>query len=257
MKSIRQHGVRMRLLVTGNVDAAFAHKVASAVVNTLKLPITKKSVLPKAVRFNHPVTLSMPNPTPGDPNSVTIVAYQFGVTSILEGVCLTIINMILEPYAFNVLRTQKQLGYFVQGVLSSHRNIVDMRVTVQGTKKSSEEVLEDIEDLLVSFRRHLVDLEEQAMFETWKVAAVSLIWKKQLNLAKESKRAWSLIWPSKCLQLQDLQVQVIEQISGADVLSAWDTMRSHPKIVVKLGPNETFRTRTSGTPWLEEGVCSI
>merc|ERR1719506_3618857 len=68
------------------------------------------------VRPSAPFELRKANPRKGDPNHVTVVSVMTpGIPDVKDRVVWGILGMVLEPLAYETLRTQKQLGYVVQG----------------------------------------------------------------------------------------------------------------------------------------------
>merc|ERR1719378_1440843 len=66
------------------------------------------------------VEVRIPNPIPGDPNSATLAAYQWGIPTLAEQLKMLLIGDIISDPVFATLRTKHQLGYVVFGHTSFH-----------------------------------------------------------------------------------------------------------------------------------------
>jgi len=260
IRTLAVTGLRVQVLANGNVDEKQANEVASIILGSLNAPLHSGSILPKALKFNEKVTLHMPNPVPGDHNAATGIFYQFGPTCLLDRVELILLGMILGKDAYQILRTEKQLGYVVYGGVSPHRNILEMRILVQGQKKTPDEVEIEIENALQTIEKSIYALEDNPKeFQQWKDSTESYLIKSDQNLTTETERSWQQIWQgTKCFRKKEMSLKALEMLTFNDIKHAWDTMRNSAPIVVKLGPNEPNNSKLkNGIEWKEEAVCVI
>merc|ERR550537_1991053 len=95
-----------------------------------------------------PIEVRKVNPRKGDPNHVTSVSLLWGVAEIADIVKFSIISQVLQPTAFDELRTRQGLGYVVSGGISEMSNVLHASVVVQGDVMEPDLVETQIDKVL-------------------------------------------------------------------------------------------------------------
>jgi secreted Zn-dependent insulinase-like peptidase len=88
--------------------------------------------------------LSFRNMLPDDRNSAIVVTFQLGITSDVAQAHLNVLLPLFSAGAFDVLRTEKQLGYIVKARGRRLINELVVEIFVQSGKYSSEEIFKEI-----------------------------------------------------------------------------------------------------------------
>merc|ERR1719265_367369 len=106
----------------------------------MNVPMEDLLLVDPVINPGHRVELRKLNPRAGDPNHVTTVTILYGVPDIAESVTYGILSQLLQPAAYDELRTNQQLGYVVQADISASSNVLTVSVVVQGATKLPDEV---------------------------------------------------------------------------------------------------------------------
>ena len=178
---------------------------------------------PRVLNPQKDVEIRVGNPIPGDPNSATIVAYQFGVPSLADRVRFSLISSIIERPVFQVLRTEHQLGYVVFGFTTTHLDILEIRILVQGFRQPPD----NVEELIESAVWNLTDTFASLSKEEFNVRKASLrreLQRPPANLAEFAGRFWGQIWDETyCFDKMDKELKFLDSAdfeSPASLLEA-------------------------------------
>eukprot|EP00747_Dinoflagellata_sp_TGD_P162306 gnl/TRDRNA2_/TRDRNA2_179760_c0_seq1.p1 gnl/TRDRNA2_/TRDRNA2_179760_c0~~gnl/TRDRNA2_/TRDRNA2_179760_c0_seq1.p1 ORF type:complete len:1195 (+),score=248.56 gnl/TRDRNA2_/TRDRNA2_179760_c0_seq1:68-3652(+) len=113
------------------------------------------------VKPSKPIEVRKQNPRPGDKNYVTAVSFLAGVADVESRVILSILGQILDPVAYNRLRTDMQLGYVVSAGVSILSNVQYMTAVVQGLVMDADETEAAIEGVFTNLMpKRLQDLTQ-------------------------------------------------------------------------------------------------
>ena len=156
-------------------------------------PLMTRDDYPLVLNPTHDVEIRVDNPIPGDPNSATIVAYQFGVPSLADRVRFSLISSIIERPVFEILRTEHQLGYVVFGFTTVHLDILEIRILVQGFRQPPDNVELLIESAVSNLTGTFAGMTRNE-FEVRKATLRRELKKPPANLAEFAGRFWSQIW---------------------------------------------------------------
>eukprot|EP00930_Biecheleria_cincta_P034902 TRINITY_DN24053_c0_g1_i1.p1 TRINITY_DN24053_c0_g1~~TRINITY_DN24053_c0_g1_i1.p1 ORF type:complete len:1037 (+),score=233.28 TRINITY_DN24053_c0_g1_i1:89-3199(+) len=267
---------KLTLLVTGNMDKARAAKIAEfgqeALATQTDSPSEKQTgvmegILDKARDLlgmaqpqkkpesanpdeeDYPVVLKpdkeleirVSNPIPQDPNSATIAAYQFGIPTLADRVRFSMISGIIDRPVFEVLRTEHQLGYVVFGYVTAHRDVLEIRVLVQGFRKDPDQVGLLIEDTVQNLTSKFASLSESE-FNVRKASLRRDLSKPPSNLGEYAGKFWGQIWDETyCFDKAEREVQFMDSKDfqkPSDLLDAWKhtvgSGSARKKLTVKL-----------------------
>jgi len=240
LKSLMEHGLRVQLLATGNLDEAAAQGLGDTLIKN----IGAKRVLPKneaastqILEADRNVEVRLANPIPKDANSATINAYQYGVPDVAERVRLLMLGKMISNPAYDELRTKEQLGYVVFALLMPHQNTLEMRVIVQGAKENPDVVDTRIEAVMDSFGHGLHNLSSTE-FTNWKASVRSAIAQDDQNMAEECDRFWAQISSDEsCFGRRKMALQYLDSFDSPDELAkefTWFRQKGTKKVSVRL-----------------------
>lgn len=245
---------KLSLLVAGNIDRARSEQIAEAVEHALG--VTRDQ--PEAVYDGHAqiikpkeeVEIRLANPIAHDPNSATLVSYQFGIPTIAERVHLSMIGEVMDRPVFEALRTERQLGYVVFGFVSMHGPVVEVRVLVQGFRETPDVVEDLIEDTVQNLTARIAGMSDEE-FGTRKNSFRVGLTQKAATMSQFSGRYWSQISDGDlCFRTRALQLAYLDSkefSTPAPLLRAWkravSPAASRKRIAVKL-----FGAPAPGTP---------
>lgn len=202
------------LYVAGNFTQAKAEDFAGVVSKLLAThqPLDKSHVKTiRAVQLPQKETWSVEKSlrNPDEKNSSLIAHFQyeeFGVTTkLLQDICM----MFMKEPTFDYLRTKEQLGYIVMCLPDDHRGILGLSILVQSNVKSSHELSEYIDRLMVILKDKLEKLTTEE-FEGLKKSAYTSKLQKDKDLDTESTRFWTEI--TKHTYLFDRKERELEEL---------------------------------------------
>ncbi|KAH8826892.1 Metalloenzyme, LuxS/M16 peptidase-like protein [Flagelloscypha sp. PMI_526] len=233
--------VHMRILATGNIGKDEAIRIGEEAEKDLgepQLPLSKFDehglILPKACNF----TYSLPIRNPNQANSALTYYVHWGPVpeKRLRVISSLVVQILTEP-AFNVLRTQEQLGYvvFCTGMVLAGSTEKGMRIIVQSERKPA--YLEDrVEAFLESMKTFLEDLDQKG-FEEQKDGLKRKWLESDKNLGDEAGKFMVRISDGQYDFLRNEEdAALLEEISKQEVL---DLFMSH------VHPSSTTRSKLS------------
>jgi len=195
---------------------------------------------PFVLKPENELEIRVPNPIPADPNSATIVAYQFGVPTLADRIRFSMISGLIDRPVFDVLRTQHQLGYVVFGYVTAHRDILEVRVLVQGFREQPDAVEKLIESTVQNLTSTFANLDQKE-FEVRKASLRSDLVKPPANLGSLAGKFWGQIWDKTyCFDKAEREVKFMDSAdfqSPSSLLDAWKqtvASENRKKVSVKL-----------------------
>jgi len=236
---------RLSALFTGNVGKARSLEMTSVIESLVGITRDQREALHDShvavVNPKEEVEVRVHNPIPGDPNSATLVSYQFGVPKITDRVHLAMLGEVIDRPVFEALRTERQLGYVVFGWVAGHASIVEVRVLVQGFREQPDVVGGLIEDVVQNLTRVVASMTQEE-FETRKRTLRSTLTKPPATMSHWAGHYWGQIWDQTyCFQKRDLQMKYLDSkefASPAPLLKAWrqavEPSAHRKKVSVKL-----------------------
>jgi len=239
LTSIKTKGLRMQILVTGNVDSDGARQLSKTLASRLgtsKVLTKDEAAKTRALRSDRDVEVRMGNPIPKDSNNAVVNAYQFGVPGVADRVKLLMLGKMLSQPAYDELRTKEQLGYVVFAVVMPHLSTLQLVMIVQGAKKAPDDIDGRIESVLTNFAGSLKNLSAPE-FQSWKASLRSTINKKDENMAQEADRFWAQISSDElCFNRRELALNFLDSFQAPlEVAAEFEAMRAHPrKVSIRL-----------------------
>ena len=107
----------------------------------------------------------------------------------IEKAYFILASQILAPYAFNRLRTEKQLGYMVGSGYMPLNNVPGLAVYIQSHDFDSKHLTEELNNCLQFFNAELDELPTED-FDRHKAAVIMQYKEKPTNLAQQSQQLW-------------------------------------------------------------------
>mmetsp|Transcript_45246 Transcript_45246/g.105863 ORF Transcript_45246/g.105863 Transcript_45246/m.105863 type:complete len:598 (-) Transcript_45246:51-1844(-) len=189
---------------------------------------------PLVINPGKDIEVRVGNPIPGDPNSATIVAYQFGVPSLADRLRFSLISSIIDRPVFQVLRTEHQLGYIVFGFTTVHLDILEIRVLVQGFREPPDVVERLIESAVANLTSTFASLSQDE-FNMKKASLRRDLQKPPANLPEFAGRFWGQIWDETyCFDKVDKELQLLGSAAF-----------QNPQSLLEVWKNTTQVTNTS------------
>jgi len=251
----------LSILVAGNMGRQRSGRLMEESGQALEiqshLPGMQKRGLPKVIDPVEPMEVRVPNPIPNDPNSATVVAYQFGVPSLLDRAHLSMLGEIIDRPVFEALRTERQLGYVVWGFVAPHSSILEVRVVVQGFRESPDVVEPLIQDTVKNLTRRISALSK-AEISTRRHTIRSALTKEPSTLSEFAAEYWTQIsegtycFKKRKEMLAQLDAEEVHGDTAKSLVNAWlrtvsPSSGKPKKVAVKL-----FGTGVAGRPGLAQ-----
>jgi len=218
------------------------------------------------VKVSQPVEVRAPNPRKGDPNDAIVFSLISNVSTVERRVKLALLGQILDPLAFNELRSQRQLGYVVQAGMSQFSNVLAINCLVQSTSLGADQLEAAIEYVLTKLmieRLHTLTAKD---FLGYKDSLRQMLVQPPSSIGEEMEFFWaSIVKGGHCFDLRD---QMLRYLDGPDVtiealLDEWTELATpkkglRRKVVVKYfatGVPEVPSQADAMKTWTSQGVA--
>mmetsp|Transcript_19660 Transcript_19660/g.42988 ORF Transcript_19660/g.42988 Transcript_19660/m.42988 type:complete len:1022 (-) Transcript_19660:90-3155(-) len=234
-----QRGLRVKLLGAGNLNLGGTKQLVKSLVRGLGLQKTvgvDDAATSLVRKVQGPVVVRMPNPIQGDQDSALVVAYQYGNPDVAQRVKLLLLSQMISQPIYDTLRTQQQLGYVVSGYVASRLDTLELRVVVQGSAASPDEVDTRVEKVLDDFGANLEALTEED-FVSWKASLRTDLEELPETVSGQADKVWShVLADNTCFEWQKLAFKYLDSLtSSGDLLREFQTLRDNQrKISVRL-----------------------
>ena len=236
----------------GNIDDSFTTKISENVHQILGSQSTKYPTANKLTELcpGNNYTLWQVNPILHDSNSVIDVVYQLGkicgVTELGDScnqtllknyVLLKLLDSVMAPEFFSILRTEEQLGYLVQSFVWTQSDNTFLHFLIQSPNKDPDYLERRINNFLVTFKSTL----QSFSINHWEgiITAYSesiLIEPNAFNDAFLS--IWSEIKSRQYQFSRNLQMkEILQTVNGNEVIDFFEEIFFRapvPRIDIKL-----------------------
>jgi insulysin len=131
--------MKLTMLVAGNLTEADARKAATVVETSLSPLSLSPSQIPRAraIKLDPGNRLfHFAGPNENEDNGATVVYYEVSHRNTRRSVSLDLLAQIANKPAFEILRTQQQLGYIVFTYKELHQGVAGLGFIVQRDRKS-------------------------------------------------------------------------------------------------------------------------
>jgi insulysin len=167
-----------------------------------------------------------------DENNCIVNVYQVGLVDIPTNAKLSLLLQLLREPAFNVLRTEEQLGYIVfTSLKTTANNVKNLMFLIQSDSFDPIHVDARIENFLTVFRtKIMVEMTEEDFQDNVDSFCESIL-EKDKNLGEESSKHWNVI------NNQTYQFRRLHQIAQeARRLTKVDVLRFFDRFVLAKSP---------------------
>ncbi|KAJ3571053.1 hypothetical protein NP233_g3999 [Leucocoprinus birnbaumii] len=220
--------VHLRMLVTGNVYKDEALRIADIVEEDLQPTTLSQTQLNECALIpptgsSHVWSLPLPNPNQAN-SALTYYLHYGGVVDKRLRVTAALLTQILSEPAFNVLRTQEQLGYIVSASTwslsgSSERGL---RIVVQSEKKPGY-LEQRVEAFLEGMKSKMEEMTEDEL-EEHKTSLKKKWLEVVKNLAEETSRFQTHVTSGQWDFLRRYEdAELLPSIKKADILELFQT----------------------------------
>lgn len=239
LQRLSSHGMRIQLLVTGNIGADSARDLSKTLAEELgaaKVLGKNEAAKSLAVKATQNIQVRMQNPIPNDSNNAIVNAYQFGVGDVAARVKLLMLGKMISQPAYDELRTKQQLGYVVFATVMPHLATLELVMIVQGAKKAPDDVDGRIESVLDSFAHSLNNLSASE-FKGWKTSLRSTLNIKDQNMGQEADRIWGhVVSDELCFNKKQMALDFLDSFeTPSDLAVELESLRNRPqKVSVRL-----------------------
>lgn len=185
---------RIEMFVHGNVTAGEAKTLSKILTESFQPENLEPLVDLRAVEMPQSSMFRLEGWNQFDENSCIVLNYQVGTVSLRVNAVLSLLAQLIREPAFNILRTEEQLGYIVFSMVkTSADNVKNLMFLIQSDGYSPEHVDDRIEAFLVMFRdKVLVEMTEGDFQDNVNSLCEGLL-EKPKNLAEESHKHWDFI----------------------------------------------------------------
>mmetsp|Transcript_41343 Transcript_41343/g.75529 ORF Transcript_41343/g.75529 Transcript_41343/m.75529 type:complete len:1166 (+) Transcript_41343:54-3551(+) len=199
--------------------------------------------LTPVVKLADPVEVRKQNPRKGDPNDAVVVSIMAGVGSVGARVRIALLGQILQPLAYEELRTHKQLGYVVSGGAARVSNVDYVSCVVQGNVLDADSTELAIEDVFHNLMPKRLQAMTDKEFNSYKESFRQELLTPPVRFSDEFDHYWGPVYQGgQCFDLHKLMMQYLDEslLSKDTLINEWnklimpnaDSVRK--KIVVKL-----------------------
>lgn len=192
------HQMKIQVLMQGNITKSQAEQVVNILTSNFSCgPIDQEYEL-KPQGYQLPLgtnVLRLKSLMANDDNSYIKNFYQVGTESIRLVCLLRLLESILDPKAFEFLRTKEQLGYSVGVESESHAGVIGLSVYVsyQENKHSLSEVYQKMETFMNEIAKEIIEELTDDEFESHQESRINLLSAEDLDLETEAARNWKEI----------------------------------------------------------------
>jgi insulysin len=181
--------VNVVALAHGNLDASSASKMGELVDDTLVAPASNFEV-----RRGRLIKLKRGDRLAKDidaehPESALVTYFQATDKSMISRAKSALAAQILSSPFFDVLRTEKKLGYVVFANTYPVLDTAALVFIVQSPVASASKLQREIDDFLLGYEPQLAKISE-AEFEQHKAALVAQVMEAERQLSERSTRFW-------------------------------------------------------------------
>lgn len=155
-----------------------------------------------------------------DDNSCIRDYYQIGLDTLRTRCAARLIVIILNPKAYDYLRSKEQLGYGVACQFAENGGIIGLNVIVlsQEQKHSYAKVCEKMEIFIKEVARKTIEEMTDEEFENFKDSRIKTLLAEDLDLESEARIFWSEIKDQEYIfNRKELAAKVTKELTKADL----------------------------------------
>ena len=176
-----------------------------------------------------PVVVARPGPNEDDVNSALYSVFQLGLSSPEVDVQVALLAQVLKQPAFQILRTEQQLGYIVDVGPSEMENVRGIRAVIQSSVKHPGDLDAALTDALASISASLASLDDEAFARHVDAVRLTLS-ERDKRLAQETNRFWAEISKSRYVfDRVDRQLAYLDTVTKDALLDLLSSTVSSPR----------------------------
>lgn len=220
--------LKLTMLVGGNMTEADARTAATVVETTLTPSPLMPAQIPRARAIkldpSSSYVYNFAGHNENEDNGATVLFYEVCHRNTRQTVSLDLLVQIANKPAFEILRTQQQLGYIVFTYKEQHQGVAGLGFIVQSNVKSPAVVDRRIEGFLQKLRQLVVDMDD----EEWAshiAAVVKAKTEPDKRLSQEIDRAWSEIVSKPAnvsFNRRHIHARAVQTITKAELITFFD-----------------------------------
>ncbi len=220
--------LKVTMLVGGNLSEADARAAATAFETTLAPVPLIPAQIPRARAIKLDPSSSylyhFAGHNENEDNGATVIYYEVCHRNTRQTVSLDLLVQIANKPAFEILRTQQQLGYIVFTYKEQHQGVAGLGFIVQSNVQSPAVVDRRIEGFLTQLRQLVVDMDD----EEWSshiAAVVTAKTEPDKRLSQEIDRAWQEIVSKPAnvsFNRRHIHAAAVQTVTKAELISFFD-----------------------------------
>lgn len=268
--------LHLTALAMGNLPKEAADDAVSRVASGVKVPewVTrstetggKAEYMKPIVQIKQPIEVRVHNPREGDDNDVAVVSILDGIATISSRVLISLLGDILQPLAYQELRTTRQLGYVVSAGTSMMSNVLYISCVVQGNTLNADDAEAAIEYVYTELMPQRLHKLTDSEFEDFKNSFVQQLITPPARTGDELGHFWTPIAQGgQCFGIRDEMLRYLNSsmVTKAALINTWSKLVTpkqgvRRKIAVKYfskGPPQRPDVATAQKSWKKQGVTS-
>jgi insulysin len=220
--------LKLTMLVGGNLREVDARTAATVVESTLAPLSLTPAQIPRARAIKLDPSSNRVYHFKGhnenEDNGATVMYYECMHRNTRCSVSLDLLVQIANKPAFEILRTQQQLGYIVFTYKEQHQGVAGLGFIVQSNVKSPAVVDRRVEGFLVKLRQLLIDMDDEE-WESHIAAVVTAKTEPDKRLSQEINRAWEEIVSKQAsvnFKRRHVQAAAVQTITKPELISFFD-----------------------------------
>ncbi len=179
-------------LAHGNINNAQAIAMSAQVNNALVLPAKAQPVERGQVLKLKRGDRIVKNIRVDNPESATVLYYQAGPKTLRQRVLTSLTSLIISSPIFEVLRTEKKLGYIVFANSVSILDVPGLAFTVQSPNTTTRQLREHIQAFIQDYGNNVEKMSE-GKFEQHKHSLLTRVLEDERRLGEKTNRYWNEI----------------------------------------------------------------
>ncbi|WP_303854643.1 insulinase family protein [Salinicola salarius] len=221
----------VQALAVGNLDANLARREGLLVANALSPRLHASDIPPLSV-LDVPADAPALHPATTRDDAAVLRYLQGPDRALQNQASLAVIGQLIGPPFFAKLRTDEQLGYVVSAGYAPFMNAPGLMMLVQSPSVSSETIGQRMNAFLKTFDQRIEALSD-ADLAPYRQAVRQQLLQRDQSLSARADRLWqTLAYPQADFDRRQQLAAQVDELSAADVRSAWQTLRQSPTLSV-------------------------
>ncbi|WP_232822183.1 insulinase family protein [Salinicola sp. CR57] len=227
----------LQAMAVGNLDAPLAKREGLLVANALA-PELRASAIPPLTVLDVPANAPVLHPSTARGDSAVLRYLQGPDLSLQDQASLAVIGQLIGPPFFAKLRTDEQLGYIVSAGYAPFMNAPGLMMLVQSPSVSSTTIDQRMDAFLAAFDQRIAALGDDDL-APYRQAVRQQLLQRDPSLSARADRLWqTLAYPQADFDRRQRLAATVDELTSADIRSAWQTLRRSPVLDVTADPGD-------------------